>query len=152
MHNWPALITTFDNAQAAARGYRGETRAKIIGIARKLHSYAFLCKVAGYLDFLDKLAPLIFEKKLLMVYKVQPAVDTAIESLQEMAEEELDDMFDSYIRKFTVVDADGLTTVLGNYPKAGHERKKIQNREYIDIELENMIDVGMKAIETAANK
>ena len=41
IHNWPALITVFDNARVAP-GYRGETKAKIIGIANKLHDYCFL--------------------------------------------------------------------------------------------------------------
>ena len=153
LHNWPALITTFDNAQAAERGYRGETRAKIIGIARKLHSYPFLCKVAGYLDFLEKLSPLslIFEKNVLMAYEVNPAIDTAFTYLEDMAEEEVEDMIDSYLQKFTIVDEDGLVTVVGNYPKSGHERKNVQNREYIDIELDDMREVDVEAIERARN-
>ena len=147
IHNWPALITVFDNARAAP-GYRGETKAKIIGIANKLHDYSFLCKVAAYLDFLDALSPLslIFERKLLMTYEVNPAVEETIDNLERKAEETEDEVIGSYLRKFRIIDQDGLVTVEGQYPKAGHERRKPGNREYLDVELPNMNKVGHEEV------
>ena len=53
MHNWPALITVFDEAQADRR-YRGETKAKII-----ILTYFFfaigggVCKINAQLACID---------------------------------------------------------------------------------------------------
>ena len=90
------MITVFDNARVAP-GYRGKTKAKIIGIANKLHDYSFLCK-----DFLDALSSLslIFEHKLLMTYEVNPAVEETIDNLERKAEETEDEVIGSYLRKF----------------------------------------------------
>lgn len=57
LHNWPVLITAFEN-YAANPGCRGETHAKAIGIRLKLKSYKFMCDVAVYLDVLDSIGPL----------------------------------------------------------------------------------------------
>ena len=117
IHIWPLLITTFDNARASQRGYRGETKANIIGIAKKLHNFKFLCKVAAYLDFLEKLAPLslMFERDLLMSYEVEPAVDQILDQLQEMADESPDNNIDSFLKKFVVRDEYGLATIEVGY-------------------------------------
>ena len=67
-HNWPALLTAFETTLATDKGCRGETRAKVMGIVKKLRSYRFLCQVAVYLDVLDCLGPLsqIFESNMLI--------------------------------------------------------------------------------------
>ena len=46
---------------------RGETRAKVVGILKKLNSYSFSCQVAVHLDIPDCLGPLsqIFESNML---------------------------------------------------------------------------------------
>ena len=36
-----------------------------------------------------------------------------------------------------------------NYPKAGHERRQPKNREFFDLELEQMSNVGYEAREKA---
>ena len=150
MHNWPALITVFDEAQADRR-YRGETKGKIIGITRKLHDYKFLCKVAAYLDSLEHLSPLslVFKKIQLMPYDVIPPVNQTIDNFEEMIQEDIDDIIDSNLRKFRIVDEDDLITLVSSYPKAGHELKMAQNREYIEIELDNMTNLHHGSIEAA---
>ena len=109
---------------------------------------SFLCKVAAYLGFLDALSPLclIFERKLLMTYEVNPAVEETIDNLERKAEETEDEVIGSYLRKFWIIDQDGLVTVEGQYPKAGHEMQKPGNREYLDVELPNMNKVGHEEV------
>ena len=151
LHNWPALLTSFTNTLAYGRNCRGETRAKLEGILKKLKSYKFLCQVAAYLDVLDAISPLslVFESDLLMAYEVPPAVEKTINQLEDLIEEDLDEAIDSNLKMFQVIDEDGLVTLRSTYARAGHERKKPNNREYHDIELDNVSYISEEAMQNA---
>ena len=161
LHIWPSLITTFQNALVSDNGCRGETRAKVVGILKKLKSYRFLCQVAVYLDILDSIGPLslVFEKNILMAYDVEPAVEKSIDILEGLKYENIDDAVDSYLKKFSIRDEDGLVTIVANYYRAGHERKKPANRECFDVELDNLkftdeasLERGLEIRAEAVNK
>ena len=66
-----------------------------------------------------------------------------------MIQEDIDDIIDANLRKFRIVDEDDLVTLVSSYPKTGHELKMAQNREYIEIELENMTNLHHGSIEAA---
>ena len=151
LHNWPALITTFTNALARRRGCHLEKLAKIAGIVKKLKSFRFLCQTAAYLDILESIGPLslIFEKKLLMAYDVKPAVEQALSCIEELQNEDIDEAYSSFLRKFTIKDEDELVAVTSRYPKLGHERRQLRNREYIEIELDDMTSVNRQSLEQA---
>ena len=51
-------------------------------------------------------------------------------NLENVCDESLDNAIDSYLAKFFIKEEDGLTTVTSNYTKAGHDRRKPDNREY----------------------
>ena len=86
LHNWPSYIVAFDNALASRKGYTLETKAKIAGFSKKFKSYPFLCKVAGYI--LEIMGPLslVFEKHDLMAFEIPLAVETVIDTLEEIKE------------------------------------------------------------------
>ena len=78
----------FDNALASKKGYTSERKAKTAGFAKKLKSYAFLCKVAGYLDILEIMGPLplVFERHDLMAFEIPSAMEKTIDTLEEIEE------------------------------------------------------------------
>ena len=130
-------------------GCKAETRAKVLGLLRKLKSYRFLCQVAVYLDVLESIVyldvlesigplSLVFEQGVLMVYDVQPAVEKSLMILDDLKEESLDEAINSFLKQFSVKDESGVTTVVSSYVKQGHERRKPANREYIEIEMADM--------------
>ena len=143
---WPGIITAFNNA-LSSNGSKPETKAKIRGVLAKLEDYRILCRVAGYLDVLEAISPLslIFEKKTLMAYEVKPAVEKAKENFIEMSKENTSDAISSFLHKFSI-NKDGKVTSL--YPEAGHERKLLKNRKYIEVELELKF-IDPSAIESA---
>lgn len=156
LHNWPALITAFDNALATTVGYRPETRAKLTGFLKKLKSYPFLCQVAGYLDVLETLGPLslVFEGKNLMAFEIPGSVEKTLNALEEISEEDEHHLSpSSYLAKFRMEEGfEGETgghvnDVRITYPKAGHEKRKPPNREYLEVSLEQMEKVGIEAVQ-----
>ena len=143
LHNWPSYIVAFDNALASRKGYTLETKAKVAGFSKKFKSYPFLCKVAGYLD--------VFEKYDLLAFEIPLAVETVIDTLEEIKENSSssDYVLSSYLAKFRVLQDSDAIAVKANYPKAGHERRQPENRELFDLELEQMSNVGYEAGEKA---
>ena len=151
LHNWPVLITAFTNTLATDCNCRGETRAKVEGILRKLRSYKFICQTAVYLDILDAIGPLalMFKADFLMAYDVLHSGGYyPLSNLEDLRNEELDDSIDSYLRKFTIMN-DNEEILTARYAKAGHERKKTANREYIDVTMENVNFVNDESINSA---
>lgn len=153
LHNWPALIAAFDNALATPKGYRPETRAKLTGFVKKLKDYSFLCQVAAYLDVLENMGPLslVFEKSGLMAFEVPSSVEKTLSNFEDMSDEKSwnDIALTSYLAKFTIKEEGEHKTVRVNYAKAGHEKRKAKNREYLDIELEQMTGLRRESIERA---
>ena len=151
LNNWPALTTAFNNALAANKGYRPETKAKLTGFLKKLRSYQFLCHVAGYLDVLETLGPLslVFERSELMAYEMPASVEKTMDALEEISQACIEDLpLSSYLAKYKIAHGHE-NTLRANFPKAGHEKRKPQNREYIDVHLEQMTDVDFSSIEKA---
>ena len=72
LHNWPGLITGFENVLVNDCESFKDTRAKIREILIKLKLYSFLCKVAVYLEILEAVdwLALIFEKNFLMSHDI----------------------------------------------------------------------------------
>ena len=62
-------------------------------------------------------------------------------NLEDLCDEGLDYEIDSYLTKFFIKDEDGLTTATSNYAKPGQERRKPENREYIENEVDYFYDV-----------
>jgi hypothetical protein len=149
LHNWPSLIMGFENA-LADRDTKADMRAKISGISKRLHDYRLLCIVCCYLDILEKLSPLslVFEKQMLLVNELKPAVDITKTSLGELSNEDINDILDSYLLKFRIIENDGTTSLVSTYPKEGHELKK-SNREFVEIELGNMANLNLECISSA---
>ena len=86
---------------------------------------------------LDCLGPLsqIFESNMPMAYDVVPTVEK-IANLDAKKDEDVDEAIDSYLRKFSIRGEDDLITIEAKCEKAGHERQKVVNREYTEIELD----------------
>ena len=64
-------------------------------------------------------------------------------NLEDLCDEGLDYEIDSYLTKFFIKDEDGLTTATSNYAKPGPERRKPENREYIENEVDYFYDVRL---------
>ena len=64
-----------------------------------------------------------------------PVLEKTALNFKDLRDEGLDYATESYLAKFFIKDEDNLTTVISNYTKAGHERRKLENREYIEIEI-----------------
>ena len=143
----------FDNAIASRKGYTPETKAKVAGFLKKLRSYPFLCKVAGYLDILEMKGPLslVFEKHDLMAFENPSAVEKTIDTLEEIQDNSSssDYVLSSYLTKFRVAEDGDAIKVKVNYPKPGHERRQPENREFFELELEQMSNVDYEAREEA---
>ena len=58
-----------------------------------------------------------------------------------MSDENEDDALGSFLHKFTLRDEDGVVTLVSRYPRAGNERKKPQNRDYVDVEIDEINQV-----------
>lgn len=89
-----------------------------------------------------------------MAYDVKPAVDQALLYLEEMQPEEEEDVITNFLHKFSVRDEGSVISLVAKYPRAGHERRKLPNCEYIDIEIDDVkhIDNGLNtAIELRAD-
>ena len=67
---------------------------------------------------------LIFEKNLLMFHDISLVVEKTVLNLEDLCNEGLDYAIDSYLTKFFIKDKDSLTTVISNYTKTHHERRK----------------------------
>lgn len=79
-----------------------------------------------------------------MAYDVKPAVTLLLSYLEDLQQETLVAAISSYLKRFSIQlphDDDEADQVvhIGNYPKTGHERKKLPHREYIDVVLEDII-------------
>ena len=136
LETWPAYTLAYENAVTDPRGMAANTCAKITGLLKKFKSYSFMCTVDVYLDLLEQLAPmsLVFEADTLMPYEVTSAVKRSILQLREKEDEigKEGEFLDSYVSRYHVTE-DGVAK--GQFTKAGHKKKKKQNREYVTVEF-----------------
>nr|XP_047137620.1 zinc finger protein 862-like [Hydra vulgaris] len=142
LHNWPSYLLALPKTLANKQGYRNETRSKLQGIFKKKTNYAFLCYVGAYVDLLDAMTPmsLFFKKNVLIAHEVQPQIDLIINNLTALTLEVLDEAFCSSIRKFPRKEENGMVFVESCYLMAGHKKRKSNNKKYLDIKLDGMIE------------
>jgi hypothetical protein len=136
LETWPAYTLAYENALADTQGGTANTRAKISGLLKKFKSYSFMCSVDMYLDLLEQLAPtsMVFEADTLMPYKVSSAVTRTILQLREKEDEiGKGEFLDSYVARYHITE-DGVAK--GQFVKAGHKKKKKQNREYVTVKFQ----------------
>ena len=147
LHNWPAVKLAFENVVASNKGCAGETKAKVGGLLKKLKDYRHLCSVAAYLDVLDSLGPLslVFEKQNLLAFEIPPAVERTKDSLKEIAEEH--SLVASHLGKYRLERNGDKMTVKVSFPKAGHERRKPDNRDHADFEIEGLANAQSETIQ-----
>ena len=69
---------------------------------------------------------LVFKKNVLMAHNVKPVKEQTLLKFEELASEDEDDTFASFLHKFTPRDEDGLVTLVSKYPRTVHEWKKGQ--------------------------
>ena len=84
-----------------------------------------------------------------MAYEISASVEKTMDALEETSQAFTEDLsLSSYLGKYQIVC--GRENILkANFPKAGHEKRKPQNREYIDVQLEQMTNVDFSIIEKA---
>ena len=70
-----------------------------------------------------------------MTYVAAPTVEKSIDILEGLKYENLDDAVDSYLKKFSIRNEDGLVTIVANYYKASHERK---NQQTVNVLMLNL--------------
>lgn len=130
-------VITYEDAVVNTQEFTPNTRAKISGLLKKFKSYSFLCTLDAYLDLLEQigLTSLVFEAESLMPYEVSLAVSRSVMQLDEKQDEigTEDEFLDSFVARF-VIQENGFAN--GEFPKAGDERKKRPNREYISVEFD----------------
>ena len=56
LNMWPALLAAFENT-IAVRRHKAETKSKITGFLKNLHSYEMLCLTCSYLNVLEAITP-----------------------------------------------------------------------------------------------
>jgi hypothetical protein len=96
-----------------------------------------MCSIDVYLDLLEQLAPMsmVFEADTLMPYEVSSAVTRTILQLCEKEDEIGKEgvFLDSYVARYHIT-KDGVAK--GQFVKAGHKKKKKQNREYVTVKFQ----------------
>lgn len=91
-----------------------------------------------------------------MAYDVKPAVTLLLSYLEDLQQETLVAAISSYLKRFSIQlphddDEADQVVLICNYPKTGHERKKLPHREYIDVVLEDMNYAQLDSAESALN-
>lgn len=137
LETWPAYTLAYENVVADTQGATANTRAKVAGLLKKFKSYSFLCSVDVYLDLLEELAPtsMVFEADTLMPYEVASAVTRTIMQLREKEDEigQEGEFLDSYVARYNITEQG---VAKGEFVKAGHKKKKKENREYVTVEFQ----------------
>ncbi|CAB3989246.1 Hypothetical predicted protein [Paramuricea clavata] len=161
LHDWPALITAFNNTLATIAGCRPETRAKLKGFVKKLKNYPFLSQVVGYLDILNMLGLhcLVFEESKLVAFEIPCSVAQTLDTLEKISEEGVHNLsLSSHFAKFHVEQNDEGETnehidgIRVTYPNAGHEKRKVDNHEYLEVNLDEMESVGIDTVQRTLSR
>ena len=152
---WPAIIKAFENTLVIRR-HKPETRAKIQGFLKKLNNYELLCLTCTYLDVLDKISPasLVFEGNGLLAFEIDSAINLTKLELEDISTSAgtPDELLDSHLARFQFrVDDDGEKTLNSDFTKQNHNLRKLENRETIQIEFENMTHLNADAQTRASN-
>ena len=78
-----------------------------------------------------------------MFHGISVTVEKTVLNLEDLNDKGLDYAIGSYLAKFFIKDEDGLTTVISHYTKASHEKRKLENREYIKTEIDFKFDLKL---------
>ena len=134
IHLWPAFITTYQNASITTSN--AKIRAKISGLLKKFTDVRELLRVEAFLDVLElvSISSLVFEKKDLLPCEISTSLKITLSKIDRFFNEGNEE---SNLKFFTITPSEkGKCKIERQYYKAGHERKKVQNREFICVEEE----------------
>ena len=144
---WPAIITAFENVIADEKT-KAETRAKVVGLNRKLKSYRTLCLTCIYLDILELITPAskIFEGEGLYPFELGPVISETISHINDGIEScgTDDDMLTSHLARFQI---DGDEDVEASFVQASDPRKKLSQKNRISVTLEGFLLVSYETLE-----
>ena len=102
-------------------------------------------------DVRETLGPLslVFDNSGLMAYEIPASVEKTMDALEEISQAHTEDLsLSNYLAKYQIV-CRHKKILKANFPKAGHKKRKPQNREYIDVHLEQMTNVDFSSAEKA---
>ena len=131
-HRKHAFITTYQNASITTSN--AKTGAKILGLLKKFTDVCELLQVEAFLDLLElvSVSSLVFEKKDLLPCEISRSLKIALSKTDRFINE---GNKESNLKFFTITPSEkGKYKIERQYCKAGHERKKVQNREFICVE------------------
>ena len=118
------------------------TKEKVQGLLKKFCKLDYLYKACAYLDVVEVIVPCskVFESNELLPFHLAPTLKILDSNLTDMVDNDPEEIaIDSHVRLFTLSESeDGKQLVKRTYLKAGHERRNIQNREDIDVVMENI--------------
>lgn len=144
IHMWPTFITTYEDASITTKD--AQTRAKIKGLLKKFKDAKELLRVCSALEVLEMVSASskIFEGEGLMPYEVTTSINIMQNQIDEFVESTKEELLASptrYINSFEITPREDLSrcTLFSRYPKAGHERKKEENREFEDILIDDIV-------------
>ena len=104
------------------------TRAKVLNLLKKFHSYDFLVTVETCLDLLEVMVPVskIFETKELLPYQIPPTIKSTLMTLEIKIDEigKEDEFLDSYVRHYKAAAVNGDDCVSGKSVRVGGKREK----------------------------
>ena len=128
---YPALINAYEKV-VANNSTKYDVRAKVGGYLKKLKSFRFFMLLVRYTDITNSMSPLslTFEKGVILPSDIVQAIKRSEFSLREF------DCDDSFYE----VNEDG--EMSAKFLKAGHSRKKKQNREHVVIPFDFMTHDG----------
>ena len=135
---WPAITTALENVVSDPTTC-AETKAKVTGFLKNLHSYRFLSLVCTYVDILELITPIskVFEGEGLLVSEVKPTLtETLINIEEEMETAGTDDeLLSSHLASFKV-QAD--ETIQSSFIKSDDSSRSNKDKEKIDLQLSGM--------------
>ena len=132
IHLWPAFITTYHNASITTSN--AKTRAKISGLLKKFTDVRELLRVEAFLNILElvSVSSLLFEKKDLLPCEISTSLKITLSNIDSFINEGNEE---SNLKFFTITPSEkGKCKIERQYCKAGHKRKKAQNRKFICLE------------------
>ena len=113
-----------------------------------------LCSACGYLDILEKIAPIsiLFEEGHLLPSQCQPIIFRAQLELEDTIENigTPDELLDSHFARFLIdEDEDEIQPLSSDFVKHGHMLRKLKNCESVKITFENFTFLNKDSIEPA---
>lgn len=131
--NWVVLAQTLESAMASENA---STHAQLRGILKVIKDARFLVKCCMYKLLLEEFSKLSlkFQNNDIMCFDVLPAVERSKGAIVDLlsAESSVEDLLSSVGMHLAG------STLTQRLPREGHMRKKVENREYLEVSYENM--------------